>query len=94
MSRYLVGKIDLSQIECRVLNTVAGQWDVVEKFRQKKDIYSELASEFYGFPVDKSMSGRTRNRKAAGTFVWLWGRRTDYCAYGTGRHLRASRVPH
>jgi hypothetical protein len=51
---YFVGKIDLSQVECRILNTIAGQWDVVEKFRSGVDIYSELASQFYGFSVDKS----------------------------------------
>jgi hypothetical protein len=55
MSQFKIGKIDMSQIECRILNTVAGQWDVVEKFRAGKDLYSELASQFYGFPVDKSM---------------------------------------
>jgi DNA polymerase family A len=51
---FRVGKIDFSQIECRLLNAVAGQWDIVEKFRSGVDLYSELASEFYGFPVDKS----------------------------------------
>jgi len=54
MPQYKVGKIDLSQIECRILNTIAGQWDVVQKFRDRVDIYSELAAKFYGFPVDKS----------------------------------------
>lgn len=51
---FYVGKIDLSQIECRILNTIAGQWDVVEKFRHGVDIYSELASLFYGRPVSKA----------------------------------------
>ena len=50
-----IGKIDLSQIECRLLNTVAGQWDIIKKFKVGTDIYSELASQFYGFKVDKSM---------------------------------------
>lgn len=49
-----IGKVDLAQIECRVLNTLAGQWDVIEKFRKRVDLYSELAAQFYGFPVDKS----------------------------------------
>lgn len=49
-----IGKVDLAQIECRVLNTLAGQSDVIEKFRRRVDLYSELASKFYGFPVDKS----------------------------------------
>lgn len=51
---FFIGKIDLSQIECRILNSIAGQWDVVEKFRRGVDIYSELATLFYGYPVDKS----------------------------------------
>jgi DNA polymerase bacteriophage-type len=54
MTRYKLGKVDLSQIECRILNTLAGQWDVVEKFRAGVDLYSELATQFYGFTVDKS----------------------------------------
>src|SRR5712671_2176422 len=49
-----LGKIDLSQIECRILNTIAGQHDIVRKFRDGVDLYSELATQFYGFPVDKS----------------------------------------
>jgi DNA polymerase bacteriophage-type len=53
-AQFKLGKVDLSQIECRILNTLAGQWDVVEKFRNHVDLYSELASKFYGFPVDKS----------------------------------------
>jgi hypothetical protein len=54
MTQYRIGKIDLSQIECRLLNTVAGQWDIVEKFRNGVDLYSELATAFYGFHVDKA----------------------------------------
>src|ERR1700730_13077876 len=56
MTQFKLGKIDLSQIECRILNTLAGQTDVVKKFRTGVDIYSELASQFYGFPVDRSQS--------------------------------------
>jgi len=52
--KYKLLKVDLSQIECRILNTIARQNDVVEKFRAGVDLYSELASQFYGFPVDKS----------------------------------------
>src|SRR5260370_22117085 len=52
--KYKLGKIDLSQIECRILNTLAGQEDVIEKFRNGVDLYSELATKFYGSPVDKS----------------------------------------
>src|SRR6266851_7248699 len=74
MSQYRIGKIDLSQIECRILNTVAGQWDVVEKFRQGKDLYSELASQFYGFPVTKAQAAE----RGTGKQLEL------SCGYGAG----------
>lgn len=45
---------DLSQIECRMLNWLAGQEDVLDKFRKNEDIYSELATRFYNEKVDKS----------------------------------------
>ena len=43
--------VDLSQIECRLLNTLAGQWDVVEKFRRGEDPYIGIASHFYKRPI-------------------------------------------
>ena len=65
---------DASQIECRVLNRVAGQWDVLEKFAAKKDIYSELATKFYGFEVTK------KNKAERGT-----GKQLELsCGYGAG----------
>lgn len=72
--KFKIGKIDLSQIECRILNTLAGQWDVVEKFRNGTDIYSELATQFYGFPVSKD------NPAERGT-----GKQLELsCGYGAG----------
>ncbi len=47
-------KADKSQIECRILNFVAGQEDVIERFRAKEDPYIGIASEFYGRPITKS----------------------------------------
>lgn len=47
--------VDASQIEARLLDWWAGQWDMLDKFRRKEDIYSDTASAFYGEPVDKSM---------------------------------------
>ena len=44
---------DASQIECRLLNHLAGQSDVIERFRNKEDIYVTQASRFYGFPVTR-----------------------------------------
>src|SRR5260370_22130583 len=45
--------IDLSQIECRLLNTLAGQNDVVQKFRNGEDPYIGIASHFYGRAITK-----------------------------------------
>jgi hypothetical protein len=51
---YLLGVIDLSQIECRLLNYLAGQTDVIEAFKKGEDIYVKTASEFYGRPITKA----------------------------------------
>jgi hypothetical protein len=51
---YLIVDIDLSQIEYRVLCALAGQADKLEALRQGRDVYSELASKLYGFPVSKN----------------------------------------
>jgi DNA polymerase family A len=45
---------DASQIECRLLNKVAGQSDVVERFRKHEDPYVSLASVFYGRTITKA----------------------------------------
>ena len=50
---WLIGEPDASQIECRLLNFCAGQWDKVEEFRSGADPYIGVASAFYGFPVNK-----------------------------------------
>lgn len=52
---YLVGTVDASQVEARFLDTIAGENGAVEAWRAKRDIYSEIASEFYGFEVTKAM---------------------------------------
>jgi hypothetical protein len=65
---------DASQIECRLLNYVAGQTDVIEKFRNKEDPYIGIASKFYGFPVTKA------HEKERGT-----GKQLELsCGYGAG----------
>lgn len=51
---YVLAPVDASQIECRILNWFAGQWDVIEKFRDERDIYSENASRFYGRTITKA----------------------------------------
>jgi DNA polymerase len=51
---YLLAPIDASQIECRVLNTLANQEDVVERFKNGHDPYIPIASEFYGRPITRN----------------------------------------
>lgn len=46
--------VDASQIECRILNYLAGQEDVIERFRNGEDPYVNVASEFYKRPITKA----------------------------------------
>lgn len=50
---WMLVVVDASQIEARICNMLAGQNDVIEKFRKGEDIYLNTASLFYGFPVTK-----------------------------------------
>ncbi len=47
-------KADKSQVECRFLNYLSGQMDVIEKVRNKEDIYAQLATRFYGRAITKN----------------------------------------
>lgn len=50
---YKICVVDLSQIECRLLNTLAGQEDIVEVFKRKEDPYVKMASAIYGRTITK-----------------------------------------
>jgi DNA polymerase len=50
---HRIVKVDKSQIECRFLNYLAGQWNVIERFRRKEDPYVDIASAAYGEQVYK-----------------------------------------
>jgi DNA polymerase I-like protein with 3'-5' exonuclease and polymerase domains len=45
---------DSSQIEARMVAYIAGQDDLVQAFREKRDVYSEFATEVYGRPITKT----------------------------------------
>lgn len=45
---------DSSQIEARIVAWVAGQTDLVQAFAEKRDVYSEFASEVYGRKITKA----------------------------------------
>lgn len=44
---------DASQIEARIVACLAGQADLVEKFRNKEDVYSSFASIVFGYTINK-----------------------------------------
>lgn len=50
---YSIVAADLSNIEARIVATLAQQWDLVQAFREGRDIYSEFATKVYGYPVNK-----------------------------------------
>lgn len=50
---YSVVSADFSNIEARIVATLAGQSDLVEAFREGRDIYSEFASRIYGREILK-----------------------------------------
>jgi DNA polymerase I-like protein with 3'-5' exonuclease and polymerase domains len=56
---YVLVVADLSQIEARMLNCLAEQWDVARAF-EKGDPYSVLASKFFERPSTR----RTTRRQA------------------------------
>lgn len=46
--------IDYSQIEARVLAWLAGEDELIESFRQGRDVYSEFISKIYGRTITKA----------------------------------------
>lgn len=46
---------DSSQIEARINAWLGGEEELLQAFREERDIYSEFASEVFGYPVSKAM---------------------------------------
>jgi len=72
---YMLAVCDLSQIECRILNYCARQTDVVEAFADKRDVYAEGATKFFGFPINKKDHSEKRRLFKAVELA---------CGYGMG----------
>jgi DNA polymerase len=51
---HVIINCDSSQIEARVLAWLAGQEELVEQFRDKRDVYSEFATKIYKRPISKA----------------------------------------
>lgn len=71
---YKVINCDSSQIEARVLVWLAGQNDVMQWFKEGRDVYSEFASKVYNKPVEDI----TKQERAVGKTCILG------LGYGTG----------
>jgi len=57
---FRIVSADASQMECRLLNAIAGQDDVTERFRLHADPYTALATAFYGEKIYKPKEGDPR----------------------------------
>lgn len=50
---YVLAIVDLAAIEARVLAWIAGQWDLIEKFANREEIYCGFAAKVLGWAVRK-----------------------------------------
>lgn len=50
---YVLAVADASQIECRSTGYLAGQEDLMQLFRDKRDPYNDMAEDIFGRPVDR-----------------------------------------
>ena len=50
---WMIIAADYSNIEARIVATLAGQWDLVEAFLSGVDVYSQFASRMYKRPINK-----------------------------------------
>ena len=57
---HLIVKADKSQVECRFLNYLAGQRDVIDRFRKQEDPYVAIASAAYGETIYKAKADDPR----------------------------------
>jgi DNA polymerase len=71
---WLIASPDASQIECRLLNELAGQTDVIENFRSGRDPYINVASAFYKRPITKA----DKDERQCGKVLEL------QCGFGSG----------
>lgn len=71
---YLIAKVDQSQVQCRLVNWLAGQEDVIERFRKREDPYLSVASLCY----DRRISTDDKAERGTGKQLEL------SCGFGSG----------
>jgi len=62
---YVLGVCDSSNIESRVLDTLAGQMDAVQRYRDRQDPYTHLASKIYHRVITKEDADERQLGKVA-----------------------------
>lgn len=73
---------DLAQIEARITAWLAGQQDLLQAFREKRDIYSEFATVAFGIETIKGRSKEDDKRRFVG----------KTCILGLGFGMSAARL--
>lgn len=63
---------DYSQVELRVFASISNEANLIEAFREGKDIHAKTASEIFHVPIDKVTKDMRRNAKAV-NFGILYG---------------------
>jgi DNA polymerase len=84
---------DLAQIECRGTAWLAGQSDLLDGFREQRDVYSEFATEVFGIPVSKAQEFE----RFCGKFVVLgsgYGMGEDKCFAQIRAEIRKRALPY
>lgn len=74
--------VDASQVECRVLATLAGEWDLVEAFQNGDDVYAQFAGEVFGIP-DLTKDSHPRERFIGKTGVLQLGYGAGWVSFQT-----------
>jgi DNA polymerase len=69
----LVVSVDASQIEARLNAALAGQNDLLEHFKNKRDVYAEFASRIYNMRVSKDTHPRERQLGKVGILSLGYG---------------------
>lgn len=57
---HAVVAVDAAQIEARVLGWLAGQHDLLDQFAKGEDVYASMATDIFGYPVNKSEHPKER----------------------------------
>ncbi len=63
---------DYSQVELRVFASISNEKNLIDAFREGKDIHAKTASEIFGVPIDAVTKDMRRNAKAV-NFGILYG---------------------